>query len=297
MKKAILIIFCLSTVLSFSEYPVRTKKIEAGSITPPDTSILKNGTKILKNGTKILCIPFTPTSIDGCILWLDAGKGVTKDINDYVSRWDDYSGKNYDAIQGTGAYQPKYIANGVNEKPIIRFDGNNDFLNISSFDLSYTKDLTLFVIWKTNSNTASQTLLSFPEYNTSVYFNIRLNPTAEKFYSQVYGNIGRNEIFSKTTAIPNTFEVRMYAVKNTALLAGDQVQYWINGSRDISCSCSPCVVNTNNWTNDVLYIGQLPSYGIYLNGDIAEIIIYGNSLQDENRIKVEKYLNKKYNLY
>jgi hypothetical protein len=57
---------------------------------------------------------------------------------------------------------------------------------------------------------------------------------------------------------------------------------------------SPQTVSTANSTNDFT-IGRLPSgQSEFLNGDIAEIIIYNSALSDANRALVENYLLAKW---
>lgn len=63
------------------------------------------------------------------LLWLrgDAGTSTTTN-NDPVSAWNDQSGNNNHATQSNAARQPLFIANAVNNRPAIRFDGSNDIL-------------------------------------------------------------------------------------------------------------------------------------------------------------------------
>ena len=72
-------------------------------------------------------------------LWLDAEDASTITLNgSTVSQWDDKSGNGRNASQGTAANQPAYTSNGLNGKPVVTFDGNNDILNTTSFLLGQT---------------------------------------------------------------------------------------------------------------------------------------------------------------
>lgn len=53
-----------------------------------------------------------PTQLSGCVLWLRADMGITKDGSDRVSAWADQSGNGNHFTQGTGARQPKWLATG-----------------------------------------------------------------------------------------------------------------------------------------------------------------------------------------
>ncbi|GAI04875.1 unnamed protein product, partial [marine sediment metagenome] len=61
------------------------------------------------------------------LLWLRADDLSYSD-NDPVSTWTDTSGNNYDATQA-GTNRPFYKDNIVNGKPIVRFDGTEDYFD------------------------------------------------------------------------------------------------------------------------------------------------------------------------
>ncbi len=71
--------------------------------------------------------PFVPTDIAGCLLWLDAAQIVGLSDNDPVDTWSDLSGQANDAT-GVLTTRPLYKTNIINSKPIVRFDGVDDFL-------------------------------------------------------------------------------------------------------------------------------------------------------------------------
>jgi hypothetical protein len=66
---------------------------------------------------------------DGLILNLDASTLLdTLDDQDSVATWADESPEGHDYVQATGSRQPILVANGVNGKPSVRFDGVDDTL-------------------------------------------------------------------------------------------------------------------------------------------------------------------------
>ncbi|OFX27941.1 MAG: hypothetical protein A2033_10080 [Bacteroidetes bacterium GWA2_31_9] len=66
-------------------------------------------------------------------LWLksDVGTSTTVD-DDLLIQWDDQSGNNRHATIPVGINQPKYKSGIINGKPIVRFDGTNDFMNLDA---------------------------------------------------------------------------------------------------------------------------------------------------------------------
>jgi len=89
-----------------------------------------------------------PTNLPGCILWLDAGRGITKDGSNYISLFGDQSGQANNASQATGANQPLWVDNQLNGKPIVRFDGANDFMAFPSGFLYNLADISFFIVIK-----------------------------------------------------------------------------------------------------------------------------------------------------
>lgn len=80
--------------------------------------------------------PFSPDQVAGLALWLKADAGTSTTVDGAaVSQWDDQSGNARHVTQATGANQPVYKTAIVNGKPVVRFDGANDFLQ-ASFTLS-----------------------------------------------------------------------------------------------------------------------------------------------------------------
>lgn len=60
-------------------------------------------------------------------LWLDAEDAASITLNGAtVSQWSDKSGNNRNATQATAANQPTWTASGLNNKPVVRFDGAGD---------------------------------------------------------------------------------------------------------------------------------------------------------------------------
>jgi hypothetical protein len=68
-------------------------------------------------------------------LWLDAEDTASITLNgSTVAQWDDKSGNARHVSQATAANQPTYTASGLNGKPVLTFDGIDDFMSMSDFD-------------------------------------------------------------------------------------------------------------------------------------------------------------------
>lgn len=215
-----------------------------------------------------------PTNITGCKLWLKADAGITKDGSDYVSSWADQSGNGNDATQGTGDYQPLWSGNTLNGKPVVVFDGINDYLNNISFTLN--QPMTIFVVWKCQNLGITGTVLDSYDATDRIVFYQRSDNKTE-IYAGVSLNYSNPSPFSNyilSSTLVNSVNTNIYeegVLKNTGNAgSNDMVGYTIGESG--------------------IYLSS------YLNGDIAEIIIYNTALSDSNRQNVERYLDFKYNI-
>ena len=79
-----------------------------------------------------------PTQLSGCVLWLRADMGITKDGSDRVSAWADQSGNGNNLAQGTGANQPLFVAADSNfqNQPTVRLNGTSNRLDNAALNLA-----------------------------------------------------------------------------------------------------------------------------------------------------------------
>lgn len=79
---------------------------------------------------------FSPRSISGLQLWLDASDAGSVTLNgSTVSQWSDKSGGGKNASQGTANNQPTYASSSLNSRATLTLDGTSDDISGS---LSYT---------------------------------------------------------------------------------------------------------------------------------------------------------------
>lgn len=225
--------------------------------------------------SKLSALPFVPTDIAGCQLWLKADAGITKDGSNYVSQWADQSGNDNHAVQATGSAQPLWVDGQANSLPCIEFDGGGKHLKISS--LSMLPPISLYVVLRkkiTDNN--NRYIMDGLQTNTMAFY---LASTELKMYSAGYGpslNIS-NDVFLLAGSRWNG--------SNSYLFANDG----LNASGELG---SPSATNG--------FIIGMPEglADIYsLNGSLAEVIMYNNSIVTADEAAVKSYLNTKYALW
>ena len=217
-----------------------------------------------------------PTDIAGCKLWLDAGQGITKDINDYVSNWTDESLNGNDATQGTGANQPLWVDNQLNGLPGIKFNAVAQFMEFTSgFLYNYPQFTILFVIKPTLGA------------NGGIFAPTNTTGTGIHIISYGGGYVGINGAYPYVTGFftNNTFTI------STLTYSDVSTQGYNNG-----VPLAPNYGGVPLTFNGVYAIGKYA--GSYYGGpfDLAEIIIYDSALGTTDRETVENYLMAKYNL-
>src|SRR5437016_1887288 len=73
----------------------------------------------------------TLTVTNGLQLWLKADAGITTNAAGGVTKWGDQTPNKNDAAQSDDTAAPLLVPNAQNGKPVVRFDGDNDFLDVA----------------------------------------------------------------------------------------------------------------------------------------------------------------------
>jgi hypothetical protein len=219
-------------------------------------------------------IPFLPTNISGCTVWLDAvdpaGTGAQPTNGSTISIWVDKSGnsKNMTIYAGNPVFN-------INPSRIT-FNGSTSLIN-STFT---SQIFTLFIVYL-------QTTATGPVFTTS--------STLE--YSGIWPNEGGTVFFDRggnnwyTQA--STFSIntrRILVIQYTANGTGANMFVWSDGTLSISTT------SLGARTVTALLLGSRPSTNAFLTGNYNEVIQYDSVLTTSQRQKVEGYLATKWGL-
>lgn len=232
------------------------------------------------------------TSLAG---WWKADAGVTAGQNGAVSAWADQSGNANNAVQATGGSQPVRVTGAVNSLPAIEFDGVDDFLaapDANSLDLNAT-GISAFVVVSpdTYGTLSGQARVSALVEKAGVATSYRLdlrdevgaNPPAV-LAGLAYDNGAVSRSSNNAVALARYSIVGALAGPN-AVGAG----LYVNGSSVGSISGT---VGADTAT--ALVLGG--SAGRYVDGRIAEVVLYRGPLSVADRQRVEGYLAHRYGL-
>ena len=210
---------------------------------------------------------FTPMDFSGLRLWLDAsdlnasGNVLSLIPGASVSLARDKSGQGRDVTQTSSNSQPSFVHSALNDLPVLRFDGANDYMEFEKIETVRTVFLVV------NRKTGNQGFLlgddtnhHFHRANNSIWSSTWTHPNVINGLTQINGNMrdGLSSNFGYDQPV-------LISIRTTGSVIAS------NFSKD-----------RNNQT--------------YWKGDLAEMLIYNEPLPTSILRKVEGYLANKWGI-
>jgi hypothetical protein len=219
-------------------------------------------------------------------IWLKADALVGLSDGDPLATWADSSNSSINATQSTTSKKPTYKTGVVNGKPIVRFDGVDDFMSTASMSLS--SHFTAFFVGSA-------------EKGSPVYVEHGSNADSSDGM-RVSGNGGLGNL--------NGFVVNRSGAHAANISYGwlGQTVFKIasfkyDGSHTIKMNGASVSAGTvtgstisDSKASNTLYIGAKNGTSSQMTGDIAEIVIYDTVLSDYKIISIEDELATKYGI-
>jgi hypothetical protein len=226
----------------------------------------------------------------------DNSEPFTEPIDDgtAVRTWSDQSGNGYDATQSTTAARPTYIASGLNGLPVVRFDGTDDRLALGASALGMFRNVagqTTFLLIKYQSGTNASK-------NSLVIFNNASAPRLQMRQINGKYNINAMRLDAVTEqSISSNQNIATDFVMHTSRVdyVNTESRQFINGQTDGLKTDFQTSGNTSDTNSSNIFIGSWIS-SEYLNGDIAEIIVYNRALNTSELAQVHRYLARKWGI-
>ncbi len=233
------------------------------------------------------------------MLWLKADQGITETAG-AVSGWVDQSGNSTvlsvpaTTLYGNPTVNPAWEDNLINFNPAIRFNQNGAgpaYLSTSTVTIGDNKPYTKVVVFKRNDDSTNMALVA------SAGNPANMDPIHGFYYPagsrDVSGWHGANQgggqdIIATTSGSQNLNEYAIAVLRydHTGTLTN---VLRINGNEEAS---------NNNIVafNDIGTQIGADQHGSQLDGEISEVVVYGEALSDTNMQSVESYLALKYGL-
>jgi hypothetical protein len=207
---------------------------------------------------------FDPLSLSPA-LWLS-------DTGSDPAQWDDISGNGRHATQSNSSFRPSIATNALNGRQVRRFDGSNDSLTTASFSIS--QPYTSFCVFiSTDIVTAQIALRGGSDVEAGVNIIVHRGATA-------FSGINAGTAFLPLASSPN------WQILGTT---GNGSNSFVFRNGTVSSSGNAGANAINGVGVGISRVGT-----DFLNGDIAEILIFPTALSTEDRQKVEQYLSTKY---
>jgi len=255
------------------------------------------GANILKKSRYVNAKSLTQNSIvsnlKGLLIWYETSletsfdKEETLNNGSPVSNWYDNKSsslKKFHATQSTQTNKPLFYFNVFNNSiPGLRFDGN-DFFNFDGTEL-INSSYTVFIVEqrRTGSGFLAITGGSNTASNSNLILGYRDNNTITQAHYANDMDYGSIPSYTQPQPRMHTFMFNNSYGK----------KYWLNGGINPDQSNTTQTSAISSYNNPT--IGCYAGSSCY-NGDIGEIIIIKRSLLRSERMAVESYLSKKYNI-
>lgn len=221
----------------------------------------------------------------GIQIWLKSNVGAGT-VGSASATWTDQSIAGHNATQSSALIRPTLTANRINKYPAMVFDGANTYMQIANnLGLTGTSAYAAYaVVRQQGSGTqivlGSQSAVTGDfQYRRDIGTGVATDP---------YGS--GSQITGATVPAVNTWYIS--GMERTGTGTG-QASIYLNGTLDATGTVSQSL-GAGNKVLGASTNGILISY--FLNGDIAELIIYNAALSATDRQRLNSYLSLKYGI-
>jgi hypothetical protein len=231
---------------------------------------------------------FSPTQLSGLNFWLDASQLTGLTNGQALTTWTD---KSANAYVGAAVAGPTYQTNVLNSKPIVRFNGTSQYVDFGNVvNIGTSLGISVFSVFR-NSTGGNGSIVAKSISGPGAGRWAMLRETTMQYFASIDTNAPATASFADATT-------------TAQLLDGVWDRSTLTIYQNGNLRASTLNVSSSNLTNtNPLYVGAYPNAagtapqaGLYLNGDIAETIVYLSPLTFFDRQKVEGYLAWKWGL-
>lgn len=213
------------------------------------------------------------------ILWLNADS-VAATNGSPVDEWADISSQNNDAVQNDGTNQPILRVGQVNSHNVVEFDGVNDFLNLNNnittdgvsiylvLDNASASGVSTYAITTQDHEFLSRIVGGSADGRTGLSYGSSMYPTPDSVVSKL-------EMISGQTAATNTSIL-------TSIRGKDSL--YTNAPSSFNSNSNSVIGAFNNGT----------ATSNFHNGNIAEVIVYNDTLNPLQRNILMNTITAKY---
>ena len=223
-----------------------------------------------------------PIPAQGVALWLAADDAQPGKL----ASWTNSAVAGVTATATKPEEQPEVVAKALNGHNVVRFDGEQNML-MTNVDISPARmpEATIFAVFSSKTAAPAPLRKLYGDDNGS--------------YDRAVGLDNRGQthnycVFTGDDAKPY-FDLKADENYVTAdQFTRTDFNGWVNGKKMLDKLAAAWGANPEDALPNLYIGGTGTSYHEPWQGDLAEIIVYGRILNDQERMQVEDYLAKKY---
>lgn len=225
---------------------------------------------------------FVPTDFSGCVLWLRADQGITRDLSGNVSQWDDQSGLGNHVSQATANLRPLIVNSDVNfaQRSTIRSTGTQ-FIRRSATNLFAAGAYTIFTAHLLFSTSGDPVIVASGRAAGGVSFHTNGNNR-----SVIHNSVANHDDGAPSVILPEIWSSTYNAITAPTLRVNSVNQTLSNtGSTTL----------TDPGGTSLLEIFNLAT-GNIMTGKIAEVVMFNRALAPAETAILELYLSSRYQI-
>jgi hypothetical protein len=243
-------------------------------------------------------LSWSPGTLPGLVLWLDAAKGAGSAPGDPVSLWSDQSPAHNDATQTDGGYQPILEVSAIGGLPAVRFDGYTSYLSIAdSPSMQWgTSDYAILVVARFSITVGVPDQALFQKstksspYDGPQLYVFSQHPTLDT--TALAADSAQVWVVSAQDGLndaPHVFGARRFGATLEVRVDGQSAgQYSAMPVIDVSAPGMPASIGQNGYDPTTMTEA--------LQGDIAEEVAVKGPISDADLRSLECHLILKYGL-
>lgn len=242
-----------------------------------------------------------PANISGLVLQLDANYGVYTDAGttlatdgQSVQQWNDRSSAGSNASQGTAGNRPVFKVNIINGKPVVRFTAASSHYMLANGAAAFAQGsdipFTVFIVGSVTAASGTQSWCGWWNSGNATPLHVLRGNTVTQYRLE---STRTDDAASATNASASTVLVGTSAQLYTIRFNGTTV--------DLTAG-----LTTSNQAQNVGTIAAFDRFAIgalvrttvanFLDGDIAELLVYNAALSNTDVLTIQRSLSRKYSL-
>ena len=229
-----------------------------------------------------------PTAIPDLGLWLKADAGITL-VGGEVDAWADQSGngRNFSAPGATNRPAYSGTRNGL---PVLTFDGTTDYLSGNAASLNIARNVsgvTMIAVVKYGAAAVQRAFST--RINTAGGTRTLLGVSATQWQTGTKRLDADSDVLIAGGTANANYVVQSGVLRYSVATAG----IFINGVSQVDTAFQTAG-NSSDTDSNATFVGASIVPGSFLNGDLAELIVYRRAITPDERTQVENYLRHKW---